>query len=234
MSDFRAMYFTHATQYDALIACADYQGNLCTALTAIRSFEQADIVEWGAGTGRLTLMAASAARSIFATDRSAAMLDRAAAKLRAFDRLRWHVAVADHQHVPVSNRSADLVLAGWTLPYLLSPYEQNGHANIARVMADMQRVLRPSGVMIIIDTLGTGFTMPQIVSPELGDYFAYLEREYGFQRTWVRTDYRFASVEEAVQQLEWFFGAELTDRVKAERWLIVPECTGIWWKAITS
>jgi ubiquinone/menaquinone biosynthesis C-methylase UbiE len=232
MSDFREMYFTHVAEYDAMIACEDYQGHLFTALNALCSFEQADIVEWGAGTGRLTLMAAPYARSILATDRSPAMLDRAAAKLRAFDRVQWHVAVADHQHVPAANRSADLALAGWTLPYLLSPYEQAGQANIARVLADMQRVLRPGGVMMIIDTLGTGFTTPQIVSPELGDYFEFLERDHGFRSTWVRTDYQFDSVDEAVHQLDWFFGAELTDRVTAERWLVVPECTGIWWKEV--
>jgi ubiquinone/menaquinone biosynthesis C-methylase UbiE len=230
MPDFREMYFTHAAEYDALIACEDYQGNLFTALNALRSLEQADVVEWGAGTGRLTLLAAPFARSILATDRSPAMLDRAAAKLRAVDRVRWHVAVADHQHVPAANRSADLALAGWTLPYLLSPFEPDGHANIARVLAEMQRVLRPGGMMIIIDTLGTGFTTPQIVSPELGDYFEFLEHEHGFRQTWVRTDYQFASLEEAVRQLEWFFGAELANRVIAERWLVVPECTGIWWK----
>jgi len=232
MSDFRAMYFTHAAEYDALIACEDYQGNLRETLTSLRSFAQADIVEWGAGTGRLTVLAAPTARSIFATDRSAAMLDRAAAKLRAFDRLQWRVAVADHQHVPAANRSADLILAGWTLPYLLSPYERDGRANIARVLADMQRVLRPGGTIIIVDTLGTGYTEPHIVSPEMGDYFNWLERDHGFQRTWARTDYQFASVDEAVQQLEWFFGAELTDRVTAERWHVVPECTGIWWKEV--
>ena len=156
MPDFREMYFTHAAEYDALIACEDYQGNLFTALNAIRSFDHADIVEWGAGTGRLTLMAAPYARSILATDRSPAMLDRAAAKLRGVDRLRWHVAVADHQHVPAASRSADLVLAGWTLPYLLPPYERDGYANIARVLADMQRVLRPGGTLIIIERWAPG------------------------------------------------------------------------------
>lgn len=232
MSDFREMYFTHAAEYDALIACEDYQGNLFTALNALRSFAQADIVEWGAGTGRLAVMAAPYARSILAADRSPAMLDRAAAKLRAFERVQWRVVVADHQHVPAASRSADLALAGWTLPYLLPPYEQDGPANIARVLADMQRVLRPGGRLIIVDTLGTGFTEPQIVSPELGAYFELLEQAHGFQHTWVRTDYQFASLAEAVQNLEWFFGAELTDRVKAGHWLIVPECTGIWWKEV--
>lgn len=232
MSDFREMYFTHAVEYDAMIACEDYQGNLFTALTAIRSFERADIVEWGAGTGRLTLMAAPYARSILATDRSPAMLGRAAAKLRAFDHLQWRVAVAEHQHIPVASRSANLVLAGWTLPYLLSPFERNGHASLVRVLAEMHRVLCPGGVMIIVDTLGTGFTAPHVVTPELGDYFTFLEREYGFHRTWVRTDYQFTSPEEAVRHLEWFFGAELAGQVKAERWQVVPECTGIWWKVI--
>jgi ubiquinone/menaquinone biosynthesis C-methylase UbiE len=232
MSDFREMYFTHAAEYDALIAREDYQGNLCQALTAIRSYDQADIVEWGAGTGRLTVPAAAAARSILATDRSAAMLDRAAAKLRAFDRGRWRVAVADHQHVPAANRSADLIFAGWTLPYLLTPYERDGYGNLKRVLAEMQRVLRPGGTIIIIDTLGTGHTEPHIVSPELGEYFQWLEQDHGFQRTWVRTDYQFASIEEAVRNLEWFFGAELTDRVRANNWISVPECTGLWWKEI--
>ncbi len=60
----------------------------------------------------------------------------------------------------------------------------------------------------------------------------FLEDEYNFRSTWVRTDYQFDSVDEAVRQLDWFFGAELTDRVKDERWLVVPECTGIWWKVV--
>ncbi len=234
MSDFREMYFTHAAEYDALIACEDYQGNLFKALTSLRSFAQADIVEWGAGTGRLTLMAAPYARSILAADRSAAMLTRAAAKLRAVDGLRWQMAVADHQHVPAADRSADLILAGWTIPYVLAPYERDGYNNLARVLAEMQRVLRPGGTVIIIDTLGTGFSEPHIVSPHLGAYFHWLEDDFGFQHTWVRTDYQFASLAEAVQTLEWFFGTELTDRVKAERWLIVPECTGLWWKTMSA
>ena len=46
----------------------------------------------------------------------------------------------------------------------------------------------------------------------------------------IRTDYRFASVQEAVELTRFFFGDELADRVRVEDWLVLPENTGIWWR----
>jgi hypothetical protein len=53
----------------------------------------------------------------------------------------------------------------------------------------------------------------------------------GFQRNWIRTDYRFTSVQEAVALTRFFFGDEMAQEVLANDSLIVPECTGIWWRA---
>ena len=66
---------------------------------------------------------------------------------------------------------------------------------------------------------------------ELSAYYAALA-EAGFSSTWIRTDYRFASPDEAEELTRFFFGAELAERVAAERLVVLPECTGIWWASV--
>jgi hypothetical protein len=39
-------------------------------------------------------------------------------------------------------------------------------------------------------------------------------------------------VEEAVELAGFFFGEEMADRVREERLVILPECTGVWWRRI--
>ena len=60
----------------------------------------------------------------------------------------------------------------------------------------MKRVLRPGGTIILLETLGTGHETPNPPSPIMSQYHAFLERE-GFDSTWMRTDYQFASLAEA-------------------------------------
>lgn len=49
--NFKQIYATQAAQYDAMVSCEDYQGNLWTALRQIRDFAGLDVVDVGAGTG---------------------------------------------------------------------------------------------------------------------------------------------------------------------------------------
>jgi hypothetical protein len=60
----------------------------------------------------------------------------------------------------------------------------------------------------------------------LSEYHAYLE-EIGFVPTVLRTDYRFGSVEESIELLDWFFG--LGDWARNHNDPNVPEFTG-WWQ----
>lgn len=229
MTDQQAIYCEQAAGYENLVAHEDYQHRLPPALTAIRSFDQADWVEWGAGTGRLTDLAARAARSIIALDLSAAMLSVAADKLRRNRGRRWQVAVADHRHAPVPDRCADIAIAGWTIIYLSSKLAPDWQQAITQAIDEMRRVLRPGGALIIIETLGTGYTAPQRL---YAAYYDFLEQRLGFQHKWIRTDYQFASVEEAVDGLGFFFGEEFEQQIRDNRWASVPECTGIWWKYV--
>jgi ubiquinone/menaquinone biosynthesis C-methylase UbiE len=207
---------------------------LLPALSAIRSFERADIVEWGAGTGWVSELLAPYARSLVACDLNSAMLRVAAEKLRRFNSLLWLAVVTDHRRVPLADRMADVSIAGWSLCYLARHFRGEGwQQEIAQAIRQMQRVLRPGGTIIIIETLGTGFTEPQPPHDWLAEYYAYLENECGFGSTWVRTDYKFASLDEAVELLSFFWDADFGETARRNNWVITPECTGIWWKEVS-
>jgi hypothetical protein len=97
-------------------------------------------------------------------------------------------------------------------------------------MTEMKRVLRPNGQIILFESLGTGNETP-IQLEHLKSYYPWLD-EAGFQNKWIRTDYRFESVEEATDLAGFFFGEEVTAQIIQKQSTILPECTGVWWKKI--
>ena len=233
MPDQMTIYQAYADQYDALTAHEDYEQRLYPALAAIRSFDRADIVEWGAGTGRVSALVAPYARSIIAGDLHAHMLPVAAAKYRQFGHLKWQTMVMDHRYAPLPDRVADVALAGWTLCYLARKFcGESWQRQLTQAIAEMRRVLRPGGTIIIIETLGTGETEPRPMADWFAEYFDFLENDLGFQSTAIRTDLKFDSLEQAAATISFFFGDEWDDQVRRNNWIIVPECTGLWWKVV--
>jgi ubiquinone/menaquinone biosynthesis C-methylase UbiE len=221
--DHRPIYDHEAARYDRLVMAEDYQQRILPALAAIRPIHNTDIVELGAGTGRLTTMLAPLARSIRAYDASAHMLTVCTEKLRQLDASNWETAVAAHDNLPCPDACADIVISGWSMCYAMLDGGRDGWAD---AFAEMKRVIRPNGTIILLETLGTGYEQPQAPS-KLLPYYALLA-ENGFDSSWIRTDYRFASVAEAEELTRFFFGDKLGDRVSAEKLIILPECTGIW------
>ncbi|RPI34982.1 MAG: class I SAM-dependent methyltransferase [Chloroflexota bacterium] len=227
MPDYKSIYNQHASQYDLMVSREDYQNNISGALQHIAPLENRDVIELGAGTGRLTMLLAPLARSLRAFDVSGHMLQVAVTKLQAAGWSQVQTGVADHRSLPAPDRSADIVISGWSVCYMVVDYPSTWEQELGRALGEMKRVLRPGGTLIILETLGTGFESP--TPPDsLKPYYAYLEKE-GFASTWMRTDYRFESLDEAVTLARFFFGDGLAQKVLDQNWVILPECTGLWW-----
>lgn len=227
----RKIYQSDADRYQALIAREDYQGNIPRAIDEIIQVDDLDVVDLGAGTGRLTLLLAPRVKSIRAFDVSAEMLRVCRERLVASGLSNWQMEVADHRQLPVPDHSADLVLSGWSVSYLAVWNPERANQELDTWLAEMQRVLRKEGTIILFESLGTGNAEPvrlQHVEPA----YRWLAAN-GFQNRWIRTDYQFESLDEAEYLARFFFGDELGDKVKQNNWVILPECTGVWWKMLS-
>ena len=220
------VYREDAERYDRLVSREDHEGNLLPALRRIAPLEGSTVVDLGAGTGRLTRLLAPVAGRIVGLDLSPAMLRVAQAWLGGWPGAPWALAVADHRALPLRTTSADVVVAGWTVCYTVLWTGEAWREHLARALDEMARIARPGGAQIIIETLGTGNETPEAPEALRGYYDALAAA--GFASTWVRTDYRFASVAEAEALIGFFFGPALAGRVARQRMLVVPECTGIW------
>ena len=226
MPDHTQIYNAQAVKYEQMVACEDYEQHLLPALNAIHPLTGLDVVESGAGTGRLTALLAPHARSIHAFDLSPHMLTVAQAKLRNAPHVTF--AAADHRALPVPDRSADLLISGWSVSMLIINQQHTWETPITHTLNEFERVLRPDGTLIIIETQGTGAETPQ-GHPRLNPYYAYLEA-HGFTPTWIRTDYQFADEATSHELMRFFFGDEAAQRWVTQYGRIIPECTGIWWR----
>jgi ubiquinone/menaquinone biosynthesis C-methylase UbiE len=228
---FQQIYASHADAYEALVVREDYQGNILKALQSIHPLTGRRVVEFGAGTGRLTLLLAPFVRHLFAFDASAHMLEVTRAKVAAQGFSNVHIEVADNRSLPVPSASADLAIEGWSFAHAVGWYPDSWKQEISRMLAEIDRVLRPGGTAVLMETLGTGREDPQPPNSGLAECYAWLESEHGFTRQSIRTDYHFESLHEAEKLTRFFFGDELADEVVRRNWVVLPECTGIWHRA---
>ena len=226
----RKIYQSEGDRYQALVSREDYQGNIPRAIDEIINVNGLDVLDLGAGTGRLTLLLAPRVNSIRAFDVSAEMLRVGRQRLIASGLSNWQVDVADHRQLPVLDHSVDLIVSGWSVAYLVVWNPKTWRTELETSMNEMKRVLKPNGQIILFESLGTGNDTP-IQLAHLQNYYPWLD-EAGFQHKWIRTDYQFESVEEAADLAGFFFGAEMADRIRLERLVILPECTGVWWRRV--
>lgn len=227
---YREFYRRKARLFDRLVAREDRRGNLFAALNRLCPLDGLNVVEFGAGTGRLTRLLTLQAGFVRAFDLEAAMLRVARENLLASGLRNWSLAAADNLRMPVADASAELVIEGWSFGHTIAWHDSRWREAADRLESEMRRILKPRGTAILIETLGFGRREPLPPSASLKRMYRHWEEEQGFQRTWIRTDYQFASTAEAAELLRGFFGAELADDWLRRGALIVPECTGLWWK----
>jgi len=226
MPNHSKIYAEQTRMYDRLIA---KQPSLYKAINAIRPIKGLDIVDAGAGTGRLAAVLAAEARSLTALDASQAMLEVAAEKLTSSGLApdRWRCIAADNRSLPLPGGACDLLVSGWSVCYLASSSTKGWQDRLAAILSEYKRVLRPGGTLILFETMGTGTGEPSPPSFLL-DYYNELRERYGFSEQIIRLDYSFTSQEEAEELTGFFFGEELSNKVRDHRWTTVPEYAGVW------
>ena len=92
------------------------------------------VLELGAGTGKLTEQLVALGHRVFATDPSAEMLHRLASRVGAA------VACGTAEQIPARSRSADVVVAGQAFHWF----------DVERALPEIARVLRPGGQIALV------------------------------------------------------------------------------------
>ena len=228
----RELYAEHTDRYERMIQAEDYQGQLLAAVRQLRPLADQAVVEFGAGTGRITAQLAPHVGQIQAFDLTPAMIQVAQRKLLQSDGRNWLVGVADSRAVPVPTASADIAIEGWSFVQIMSWQIETWQQEVGRAIKEMLRVLRPGGLAILIETLGTGLATPH--APErFRPVYEFFEREWHFASTWIRTDFHFPTLAAAHATLDPVFGeATLEGAVVSDDGVSLPECTGIWWRTV--
>ncbi|MCA9913670.1 MAG: class I SAM-dependent methyltransferase [Anaerolineae bacterium] len=229
---FQHIYAHDAKRYERLIAREDQRGNLFAALMEIHPFSGIQVAEFGAGTGRLTRILSVLAKHIAAFDASLPMLREGQRVLEETGQTNWSLAVADNRAMPLPDAFAEMAIEGWSFAHVMGWYPDTWQQELDGMLGEMFRVLKPGGTAVLIETMGTGQREPKPPNEPLATMYAHLENQLGFSYRWIRTDYQFASVEEADKLIRFFFGDEMADTQVAGKNIIVPECTGIWWKTV--
>ncbi|HBM16084.1 MAG TPA: hypothetical protein DD381_07070 [Lentisphaeria bacterium] len=227
MPGFEEIYNCHADKYDALINHEDYQENFSKFLLQNVDWMGKKVIEAGAGTGRVTRIYAALADKIFAADRSEHMLLKARLNLGAFsDKISY--GIYENLNLDQIPFKADIVIEGWSFGHTVEDKPDNIPETVESLMLTCKKLLRPGGQIIIIETLGTGVTESGAPDKTLAQFYLMLEEKYSFKKNIISTDYKFPSAEEAADVAGFFFGDDLGNRIRTEKFTIIPEFTGIW------
>ena len=223
-------YRNQARLYQRLVARQDHQGKLIAALDEIAALAEQVVVEFGAGTGNLTSALVDRVARVHAFDIEPGMLARARAELMDSGSRNWSLAAGDNGRMPVASNCADLVIEAWSFVHVLD-WQPSAWRQLAdRLLAEMERIIKPGGIAILVEDLGIGRCQPEAPTADIARLYSHWQERHRFQRSWIRTDYQFASPQEAEELTRLFFGDDLAEQCLRSPSLTLPECTGIWWK----
>ncbi|HTX92963.1 MAG TPA: class I SAM-dependent methyltransferase [Anaerolineales bacterium] len=224
------LYTDHADAYETLVSHEDYEGNLPRAIETIQPLAGGVAAEFGCGTGRVTGLLTGRVRRIHSFDLTLSML-RMAQQNQA--RKGWEnatLAQADSRCMPVRSGWADFAIQGWAFLQIAVWHWDDWQIQLGRALDEMGRLVRPGGKLILIETLGTGELTPNPAA-QFRTIYDFLEQERGFRPQAIRTDYRFENMGQIDEVVLPLFGIEMLERlIRTPDGIVVPECTGLWWK----
>ena len=225
------IYRNHAGRYDQLIAAEDVDNRLLPAILQNLVIDRKRILDIGTGTGRIPTLIHDRTGEIYGLDLHLGMLKEHSRKIHHHTD-SWFLIQGDLRQLPFPGTFFDGVFAGWAIGHFQSWFSETWSREVDCALLEMMRVTKTGGFLMIIETLGTGSDSPGPPSKGLERYYNRLENIWGFTRQIISTDYLFDNLEEAVELSEFFFGRELSLKIRMNHWLRLPEWTGIWRKVL--
>jgi ubiquinone/menaquinone biosynthesis C-methylase UbiE len=231
MDHFRNIYQNKAQEYHDMISPEDTEENLNHMIESIVSLKGKTLLDIGSGTGRIPLFFSREVGECIAIDLYFPMLQVQQQEQTKING-NWSILNADNRSIPIGNDFADIISAGWAIGHLRDWYKNNWKKEIGKILKEMERVAKPGATLLIMETLTTGGFKPSPPTKELAEYYNWLEAEWGYKREVISTDFQYATIEEAINKTEFFFGTELSDNIQSNKWDRIPEWTGVWHKKI--
>jgi SAM-dependent methyltransferase len=231
--DFKDIFENYSEKYHELVKNEDIK-ILLDEINEIIDLRNINIVEFGAGTGRLTIQLSKFANKIVAFEKSEGMLKTALTNLKELKITNCSIQKGDNLNIIELDEEFDLAIEGWSfLASILSTskgFEIDNSMHLLNLQINnMIRNTKINSPLIIIESLGTYVDEPKPFDKWLPIYNC-LENELHFDKKIVRTDFNFSTIEEAIVLFSFFFGAEYKSRIVQEQKTIIPEFTGIWYK----
>ena len=227
------IYEKHADRYHELVMAEDLEGNLYRALHELADWHGLSVFEAGVGTGRVTSTYIHQADSAYCCDRSEHMLAFAKDNLKKYTS-KIEFAIAENSDLPELDRAFDVFIEGWSFGHATSDCTSKEEiiARTSLLVGSAEKNIKPGGVIILIESLGTNVELPSPPNKRLDIFYTALTDLHGFRCSKIKTDYLFDSNAEAVRVMGFFFGEDIEQSIRRRGSRIVPEWTGIWTKEL--
>ncbi len=228
MPDYASLFTYQSEKYEKMVSYEDYENNLLSTIESIillsKSLTVADI---GAGTGRISFILSPYVSKIYGIEPNESMRQTGIEKARNNNIKNIEFISGGYELIPLKDKICDFVIEGWSLLYYYKLSQPDWKRKISNAIAEMKRILKDNGKMILIETLGTMQEGP-IIMEFASPLYNFLEDELKFKKIEIRTDYKFENVGQAIELITFFFGNEMGNEVRKSNISIIPEYTGIW------
>ena len=229
LPNYELIFANQAEKYDRFVAAEDFQGNLIQTLKRVSRLSREQVVaDLGSGTGRMAFLLAPIVRHVYGIEPVGGMQRVAELKKQTLGVKNVDSLAGEHSNIPLPDNSIDLIIEGWSFLYTFLNSDSEWREVFQTIVQEMKRILRPHGAVALIETMGS-FHIWNEVPIQTAELYNYFEKELCLKKVIVRTDYRFANLEEAVDLAGFFFGDEIGAEITQVGEPIVPEATAIWY-----
>lgn len=214
----------HPGTYELENEAFDREGLVWSAIDALTSWHDRDVLDIGCGTGFHLPHFAATARSVVGVEPHHDLAGIARRRTRRLGNVEVREGLADA--LPMVDSSVDVAHARWA--YFFGPGCEPG-------LAELERVLRPGGIAVILDndptrsTFGSWFRagFPEI-DPGVVEAFW---NDRGWSRMRVQTSWEFATREELEQVVRIELPAPAAETALAEHaGARVDYAVNLWWR----